>query len=204
MKKKHKSKPLACDKKRDRPTLLEFLAGVHQEANKQFEVPLEITDTVRPTPLPEWGKQIVSKFGKTILKPLHKLRPSPNKVNIQNFGKSVGVISFGITFFRIEVHKIEEAEGLDKISPEQWEEIQPSVQMRAYVIKKLGRPVGQTERLEDLQNEAVEKQIKQWEEMRSQAFLLMSQRSRKENALFNKGFTQGYELLMDEDGNFAW
>jgi hypothetical protein len=206
VKKKHKSKPQACDKKRDRPTLLEFLAGVGYEANKQFGVPLEFNASVRPAPIPGWGKRTISRLGKTILRPILKLRPS-QKTTFQDFGKIIGVIQRGITFFRKDINEIiqEKFDGLDfsQISQEQWEEIQPSDQMLAFFRERLGRPIVETETWEDLEEEMFERRIKELEELCVKAFRFMAQQNVKENAKFLKGLQQGYEIFLDEERQFC-
>jgi hypothetical protein len=202
MKKKNKQKKLIpLSGKRGRPTLLEFLAGYYSEANKQFGTKVEIDLELPISPLPDWAKKIMTQFGKTIIKPILKLRPS-KKTTCQDYGKMIGIVSRGITFYRKDAWKIIEDEGLDEISKEDWEKIQPRDQLRAYVVKQLGRPVADTETLEDLEAELIERRIKQMEEIRTRAFQFMSQRSAKDNAMFHMGMAQGYEMFLDEDGQF--
>jgi hypothetical protein len=203
VKKSRRSEKETSNKKGERPTLLELLAGFYQEAHEQFGVPLEISTAVRPAPVPGWGKKTVGQLGKTVLKPILKLRPSTGQVNFQNFGKTVGVISRGVTFFRNDVPQIKKTDGLDKIRPEQWEKIQPSDQTRAFVVEKLGRSVAQGEKLEDLENELFEGRLKHWEEMRAQASRIMAHRNAKETSLFLKGFEQGYGIFLDVEGQFC-
>lgn len=179
------------------------MAGCAQEMHQQFGVPLEIDSAVRPAPLPQWGKRTIGKFGATVLRPLMKLRQPRDRIDFQKFGKSVGVINRGITFFRMELNEIFAKDGLDDITAEQWEKIQPSSQTRAVLKKLLGRPVAKAENLEDLVKGMIEKWIKGWEEMRDRAFLLMAHRNAKENAMFLKGLSQGYAIFIDEKGQFC-
>lgn len=67
-----------------------------------------------------------------------------------------------------------EAEGLDQISEEDWERIQPSDQLCAKLIKQLGRTVAEHENLEDLVNELKEKHIKYLEDLQAQAYRFMA------------------------------
>jgi hypothetical protein len=203
MKKKNKQKKaMPRSKKRGWPTLLEFLASYYSEANKQFGTKVEIDSALNVSAMPAWAKKIMTQFGKTIIKPVLKLRPS-KKSTCQDYGKLTGMLNRGITFYREDAWKMIEAEGLDEISDEKWEMIQPSDQLRAHVVKQLGRPVADTETLEDLGIELIEKRIKHLEELRTRAFQFMSQRSAKENAMFHKGMAQGYEIFMDQDGQFC-
>jgi hypothetical protein len=203
MKKKNKQKKsIRLFNKRGRPTLLEFLASYYSEANKQFGTKVEIDPELSISPLPDWAKKIMAQFGKTILKPLSKLRPS-KKTTCQDYGKMIGIVSRGITFYSEDAWKIIEDEGLDEISNEDWEKIQPREQLRAHIVKQLGRLVADTETLEDLEAELIERRIKQMEEIRTRAFQFMSQRSAKDNAMFHKGMAQGYEMFLDEDGQFC-
>lgn len=185
-----------------RPTLLELMASYHAEAKRQLGIKVEIGPELHAYPLPNWGKRIMTQLGKTIFKPLLKLRPS-KKTTCQDFGKIIGILNRCITFYREDVAKIIEAEGLDEISNEDWEKIQPSDQLRAHIVKQLGRPVADTESLEDLEVELMEQRIKHLEELRTQAFQIMSQRSAKDNAMFHKGMSQGYEIFMDAYGQFC-
>jgi hypothetical protein len=203
MKKKNKQKKLIpLSGKRGRPTLLEFLAGYYSEANKQFGTKVEIDSALRVYAMPDWAKKIMTKFGKTIFKPVLKLRPS-KKSTCEDYGKLTALLNRGITFYREDAWKMIEAEGLDKISDEEWEMIQPRDQLRAHVVKELGRPVAENEVLEDLVEELIEQRIKCLEDLRTRAFQFMSQRSTKDNAMFHKGMAQGYEMFMDQDGQFC-
>jgi hypothetical protein len=181
---------------------LEFIASYEAEANKQFGTKLELDPELPVSPLPDWAKETMTQFGKTIFKPILKLRPS-KKTTCQDYGKLIGILNRGITFYHEDVPKIIEAEGLDKMSDEKWEMIQPRSQLRAHIVKQLGRTVSDTEKLEDLEAELTEKRIKSWEEIRTQAFRFMAQRSAKDNAMFHKGMAQGYEMFMDENGKFC-
>lgn len=203
MKKKSKqkiAKPRA--EKRDQPTLLEFLASFNYEAYKLFGQDVKIDPELPVSPLPHWAKNIVTQFGKTIVKPVLKLRPS-KKSTCEDYGKLIGILNRGITFYRIDVQKTIEAEGLDKISNEDWERIQPENQLRAHTITQLGRTVAESENFDDLINELTEKRIKHLEDLRAQAFRFMAMRSAKDNTMFHKGMKQGYSMFLDEDGKFC-
>ena len=203
MKKKNKQKKsITLSDKRGRPTLLEFLAGYYFEANKQFGTKVEIDPEIPIFPLPDWAKKIMTQLGKTIIKPVLKLRPS-KKSTCQDYGKLTGMLNRGITFYREDAWKMIEAEGLNEISNEDWEKLQPCDQLRTCVVKQLGRPVADTETLEDLEVELMEKRIKHLEELRTRAFQFISQRSAKDNAMFHKGLAQGYEMFMTEDCQFC-
>jgi hypothetical protein len=203
MKKKNKTeKSVTPSGYHGRPTLLELMASYDAEAKRQLGINVEIDPELPVVPLPNWGKRIMKQFGKTIFKPILKLRPS-KKTTCQDYGKLVGILNRCITFFREDAGKIFEAEGLGEISNEDWEKIQPSDQLRAHVVKQLGRPVADTQALEDLVAELMEKRIKYWEELRTQAFQFMAQGNAKDNAMFHKGMAQGYEIFMDAYGQFS-
>jgi len=206
MKKKNEQKVTGSrSKKCERPTLLEFLAGFHLEAHKLMGDDVKIDPKLPIAPLPHWGKNIVKQFGKTIMKPVIKLRPS-KKSTCQDYGKIIGILNRGITFYRTDAWKILEDERfteLSEITADVWEKIQPENQMRVHVIKQLGRPVAKTEGLDDLIDELMEKRIKHFEELRDQAFRFMATRSAKDNAMFHKGVAQGYEMFIDEEARFC-
>jgi hypothetical protein len=113
MKKKKNQKSLKPQSNESgRPTLLEFLAGFYSEAKKQFGIKLEIDPALPVSPLPEWAKKTVKQLGKTVFKPVLKLRSS-KKSTCQDYGKLIGVLDRGITFYRKDAWKIIEDEGLD-------------------------------------------------------------------------------------------
>ena len=203
MKKKKNQKPLEPQASSSgRPTLLEFLASIHSEANRQFGTTFLIDPELAVPPLPNWGRRTVAQLGKTILRPILKLRPT-KKVTCQDFGKLIGILNRGITFYLEDAPRMIEEEGLDEISEEKWETIQPRDQLRAHIVKQLGRPVGEGEALEDLETELFEKRINGYVEMRTRAFQIMAQRSAKDNVMFHRGMAQGYEAFMDAYGHFC-
>jgi hypothetical protein len=203
MKKKTNQKSLEPQiSKSGRPTLLEFLASIHSEANKQFGTKFEIDPDLVIPPLPGWAKKTMTQLRKTIGKPILKLRPT-KKTTCQDFGKLIGILNRGITFFGEDAPRMIAEDGLDKMSKEKWETIQPSDQMRAHVAKQLGRPVAESEPLEDLQAELIERWLTHLEDRRAQAFRFMAGRSAKDNAMFFKGMAQGYEVFMDAYGHFC-
>jgi len=202
MKKSNQKKNMPHAEKRERPTMLEFFASLHYELCKPFGLEVKIDPELPITPLPDWAKKIVTKLGKTIIKPVLKLRPSP-KFTYQDYGKIIGLVSRGITFYREDARKTIEAEGLDKINDEVWEKFQPSDQLRVHVIKQLGRTVSEDEILEHLIDELTEQRIKLLEDTRTRSFQEMARRGAKDNAMFFKGIEQGYKIFMDEDGHFC-
>jgi len=199
--KNHKPAEPQADKS-GRPTFLEFMASLHSEANRQFGTKFEIDPDLVIPPLPVWAQKTMAQLGKTIGKPILKLRPT-KKTTCQDFGKIIGILNRGITFYREDAPRMIAEDGLDQISEEKWEAIQPSDQMRAHVVKQLGRPVADSETLEDLQVELMERRLKHLEEIRAQAFCFMARRSAKDNAMFLKGMAQGYEVFMDTYGHFC-
>jgi len=54
-----------------------------------------------------------------------------------------------------------------------------------------------------LETELIEKRRAHLEELRTQAFQFMAQRSAKDNAMFHKGMAQGYEMFMNAEGKFC-
>jgi hypothetical protein len=201
-KKKKQKKSIPPADKRSRPTLLEFIGGYFAEAKRQFGINIDLDPEMPVLQLPEWAKKTVKQLGKTVLKPVLKLRPS-KKSTCQDYGKLIGILNRGITFYRKDAWKIIEDEGLNEISDQEWELVQPCDQWRAWIVKRLGRPVSDTETLEDMEAELIEQRIKQLEEIRKQAYRFMAQRSAKDNAMFHRGMAQGYEMFMDMHGQFC-
>jgi hypothetical protein len=203
MKKKSKQKKfMPPSEKRGRPTLLDFIGSFYAEANQQFGTKVEIGPELHVFTLPDWARKTVTQFGKTVMKPILKLRPS-GKTNCQDYGKMVGILNRLIDYHRKDLRDMIERDGLDKITEEDWKKIQPRAQTRAHIVRQIGRPVADTESVEDLTVELIEQRIRQMEEIRTRAFRFMATRSTKENTMFHKGMAQGYEMFLNEDGNFC-
>jgi len=116
--------------------LLEFLAGYYSEANKQFWNEVEIDLELPISPAAGLGLKNHDAVCKTIIKPILKLRHQ-KKTTCQDYGKMIGIVSRGITFYRQGCLKIIEDEGLDEISKEDWRRFSLANQLRAYVVKQL-------------------------------------------------------------------
>ncbi len=184
------------------PTVLEFVNTVHIEMAKTAGMPFGQIADQEQRKLPRWSLKILEKFRQTILKPVLKLRPR-GEINWQDYGKMIGVLKRGKTFFLVDLARLIQTEGFDKITDEQWEKIQPKEQLRAYVVKVLDRPVSESEALDSLVDEVIAQRVKSLEKHEEIAFMNVSQQSAKIQALFLKGLEQGYRLFLDADGNFC-
>ena len=99
----------------------------------------------RPTrPTPDWAKIICGKLRRTILKSVLRLKPkSATEINWRNYGRCIGIMERHKTFLFVDVPRILEKEGINDISPEKWEKIQPLLgdeSAREYYLKALSRP----------------------------------------------------------------
>jgi hypothetical protein len=109
------------------------------------------------------------------------------------------------TFITHDMPRILEKEWGD-ITEEQWEIIEPQLgldKMRAHLIKVLNRPVTEDELLEDLVNEALERQLESHENHKQIAFFHLATQGPKNVALFYRGLMEGYELFINEHAQFC-
>jgi hypothetical protein len=197
---KNKTVQAAADTKCGTPSLLTLLDTVHFELASSVNLPVEQKPAKRLQELPKWVQKITDGFKRTILKPVLKLRPK-RKMDWQNFGKIIGVLSRQKTFFTVDVPRICKEDGLDKITARQWVKIFPEpdeATLRQRLIKSLKRPVADDEPLEKLADEVMAQRIAALEMHRQTAFRQVSEESAKNYAKFLKGVTQGYELFLDD------
>ena len=187
---------------RGRPTALEFMSSFHAEAAKVTGADLAINPELSLTPLPKWGVKTLERLRKTVMRPVLKLKPTLNS-NCQDYGKILGILERQIAFLQVDIWEILQAEGLDKITDDEWEKIQPAAQTRAHIIWLLKRPVSDEEKTNDLANEVYVRKIENLEEMRKNGFAFMAHRGAKDRAKFLKGLGQGYNAFMDVSGKLC-
>jgi hypothetical protein len=167
--------PVAAGKG-SRPTVLEFLNGLQIDMAKAAGLPVEHKTGGEEGKRPKWSLNIVDRLRRTNLQRLLKLRPA-GEIHWQNYGKIIGVLERERTFFWVDLPRIIEQEGLDKITDEQWEKIQPKEPLRSHVIKLLNRPMSDGESLDELVEEVIKRLVESLEKRRQMAFLHASQRS---------------------------
>ncbi len=165
-------------------------------------MPLEQSPASDQPRMSEWSLKILDQLRKTIFKPVLKLRPA-REVHWQSYGKMIGILERGQTFLTVDLPRIIEQEGLDKITDEQWNKIQPKEQLRSHVVKILKRSVLDNEPLDGLVEEVMKRWVESLEKHRQFAFACAAQQSAKNYARFLKGLSQGYNLFMDETGDFC-
>jgi len=155
--------------------------------------------------MPKWYSKILEQFRKTILKPLLKLKPN-GAVNWRHYGKTIGIIERYKTFFQHDLAQVFIEAGFDKITDEEWESIRPLLgeeKIRQHLIRVLNRPVGDSESLEGLGEEVLERQLEQLQKVTDNALRLVSQQDAKLTALFFKGMAEGYGCMLDENGHYV-
>ena len=149
--------------------------------------------------LPPWCLNIIRQFGKTILKPIIKLRPN-GEVNWRNYGKLVGIVERYKAFVIHDVPRILEEE-LGDVTDEQWKKIEPLLgldKVRARLIKVLERTVAADEPVGKLVDEVWERQSERLEQQRRTAFFHVAQQSPRVASLFFKGMKQQIITVMDQ------
>ena len=117
--------------------------------------------------LPDWGRNIVNRLGRTIFKPVLKLRPGSG-INWRNYGRMLGVMERFKAFSKVDVPRMlgEDLVGLTK---ERAAKIEASLgldQWRARCVKVLNRPVAQDGPLESLLEEIGHRQMAYHERLR--------------------------------------
>ncbi len=185
-------------------TIFDQMVVIHSALSKEVGIaPSELL----PKPkieIPEWCGNVVKQLGKTILKPISKLRPK-GKVDWRNYGRTLTIMERYKTFLKHDVPRILEEE-IGNISDERWKGIEAQLgvdEMRACLIKGINRPVADDEPLERLFDEAFARQFENLERHRQVALYHVAQQGAKESALFYKGMAEGYELFIDERADFC-
>jgi len=184
------------------PTLLEFMASYHAAVDKLTGQKGEENPELEVRPLPQWGVKTLEQLRKTVMRPILKLKPHKN-INCKDYGKIVGILDRQITFLEVDIWEILIALGLDKITDEEWEKIQPEAQMRALLIRVLNRKVGDDEMTADLAIEVLELKIKRYKDIKQAGFDFIAQQSAKDRSLFYDGLAIGYKLFLNEAGKFC-
>jgi hypothetical protein len=186
------------------PTVFE--AAMNFQSDMRSELHLEpLPHWNRTCETPQWSKNICRNFGKTIFKPLRKLRPR-RTVNWQNFGRLVGIGERYVTFVTKDVPRIFKEDGFDKMSEKRWQRIKERLgldQMRKYFLKMLERPVSDKIADEELFYLAFEKQFADLERMKQNAFALAGEQTAKKRALFLKGLGNGFTMFLNEESDFS-
>ena len=188
------------------PTAFELVMNLQCDLRAEMSLdPLPHWKQTRPPP--EWVKNICGKLRRTILKSVMKLRPkSQAGINWRNYGRCIGIIERYKVFLNHDVPRILEKEGINDISPEKWEKIQPLLgeeTAREYYLKLLKRPADDPAPLAELAELAIQKQLEHLEALRKLAFYHSANQSDKTGNIFLKGMHEGYTAFLNEDGEFS-
>jgi len=178
-----------------------------------FKNELYVASGLEPLPfwkrsekMPQWTKNICVKLRNTILKSVLKLKPQGNKINWRNYGRSIGCLERYKTFILKDIPRIWEKEGLDRITEEQWRKIEPRLGLekaRQYYLKVLNRPEDDPTSSEDLVIEMLERQLEHHEKLKQTAFFHVAGQDAKTTSIFLKGFSEGYGIFLNEEGDFS-
>lgn len=187
-------------------TAFELVMNLQCELRAEMNLaPLPHWRQTRPTP--GWAKNICERLRRTILKSVLKLRPNPKAgISWRNYGRCIGIMKRYRVFLHQDVPQIFEREGLNDISPEEWEKIQPLLgeeTAREYYLKLLNRPADDPAPLEELTQLAIEKQLANLEALEQLAFFHVSHQSAKTGNIFLKGISEGFTAFLNEDGEFT-
>lgn len=190
---------------RPQPTAFELMMDVQCELRAKSGL-TALPQWKQTRESPEWVKNICVKLRNTILKSVLKLRPKGNEVNWRNYGRCIGFIERYKIFLAKDVPRILNEEGLDNISEEDWAKIQPRLgeeQMREHYLKILERPADDKASLSELLDIALERQMANLERQKQIAFFHVVNQSAKTAAMFWKGMSEGFQIYLNEDGEFS-
>lgn len=187
------------------PELMEVIAPI------EFKQALAADRLVlqdKPKEWPKWSLNIIDRLRKTIMKPVLKLKPTGNQITWRNFGRIIGVLERGKTFFNYDAYQIIRKEGLDKITGSDWAKIKAKLglgeeQLRQRFAKELNRPVTDDEPLEKLAEEFHVLRVANLERLKQGALDFVSQTNAKNVALFYRGLSEGYTIFLNEEGQFS-
>jgi len=188
------------------PTAFELVMNLQCDLRAEMKLdPLPHWQQTRPSS--SWTKNICGNFRRTILKSVLKLRPkSTTEINWRNFGRCIGIMERYKTFLNQDVPQILEKMGVNDISPEKWEKIQPLLgeeNAREYYLKILKRPADDPTPLAELVELAQQNQWEHLEAIKKMAYYHIGQQGAKATNLFLKGMWEGYTAFLNEDGEFA-
>ena len=190
---------------RPQPTAFELMMDVQCELRAKSGL-TALPQWKQTRESPEWVKNICVKLRNTILKSVLKLRPKGNEVNWRNYGRCIGFIERYKIFLAKDVPRILKEEGMDNISEEDWAKIQPRLgeeQMREHYLKILERPADDKASLSELLDIALERQMANLERQKQIAFFHVVNQSAKTAAMFWKGMSEGFQIYLNEDGEFS-
>jgi hypothetical protein len=188
------------------PTAFELVMNLQCELRAEMNLgPLPHWRQTRPTP--DWAKNVCGRLRRTILKSVLKLRPNPQTgINWRNYGRCIGIMKRYRVFLNQDIPQMLEKDGLNNISPEKWEKIQPLLgeeTAREYYLKLLNRPVDDPASLEELAQLAIEKQLANLDALEQLAYFHVAHQSAKTGNIFFKGISEGFTAFLNEDGEFA-
>jgi hypothetical protein len=187
------------------PTVFEVTMNLQCDLRAELDLsPLTHWQQTRKTP--HWSKNICQNLGKTILKPIKKLRPVvAGTVNWRHYGRLIGIGARCVTFFKHDVPRMMEKDFGD-VSEERWQRIESKLGLddaRQYCLKVLERPADDTIFDDDLFDLLVEKQFARLEQIKQTAFALVAAQSAEISDLFFKGMSEGYTTFLNNAGEFS-
>lgn len=154
---------------------------------------------------PSWAKNICNRYKRTIFRQVSKLKPN-GKVNLQHYGRSIGMMKRFRTYLTKDVPAMLQKDGFEKISKERqakFDALLGEQEMRRYCLKLLKRPAADsisTEALTELVCAQVLEGIAKHEQI---AAFHINNQSAKDNSLFWKGVQEGLSIFIDDDGEFT-
>lgn len=187
------------------PTVFDQMVVIHSALRNELELsPLELQAQSKAE-LPAWGRNIIQRLGRTLFKPVLKLRPKNGEVNWRHYGRAIGIVERAKAFWEHDVPRILATE-FASVTHEQWEKIEARLgldQLRTQCGKALGRRVATDEPLAKLLEEMACRQKAHLDQVRQTALMQVAQQPPKVAALFYKGMAEGYTLFLDELAGFS-
>ncbi len=154
---------------------------------------------------PEWVNNVCIRYRQTVLKSVLKLKPG-RRVNWRNYGRCIGLIERGRTFFRHDVPKMLKKDGLDRLSKgrqAKLDAISGEKEMREYYSKVLKRPLPDRITLAELLTLVSQARLEELDKHRQVALFHIARKDAKTCKMFYKGWNEGYSIFINEDGEFS-
>jgi hypothetical protein len=155
--------------------------------------------------LPAWCHHICDQFTKTIFRGLVDMAPKEKKFDARNYGRMVGLLLRGASFWFKDAPAQLKKEGLLNLSPEQEQKLDKSAGLELLlpvVSKQFQKPVTSEEEL----LEAVQAQVEaKADQLRSQGLVVLrflESQPVAEQHKFLCGIPEGFIMVLDHQAEF--
>jgi hypothetical protein len=155
--------------------------------------------------MPEWCHNIADKLVLTVLKGVLDMDPQ-GKFEARNYGRMVGVLLRGVTYFVKEVPAELKREGLLDLSPEKKQKLQTMLDIPAilaFASNKLARPIANEDELMQAGSAELERRADVQVEFLLTVGRYLLNRPVAEQHEFLCGIPEGFILFLNKDGGYT-